>query len=236
LALCIAASTRASQQCLSRLRFWETHNTLENVRRLHDTAVVSKLSYYQNRLILDVIRHLCTVHQVCKHQIKVALTLPDDKFVHLVGTVNGKPTHIYIRETSSMNGVTVTVATVESNHDVDSVFLTNISLDVGYFVMDYLDKTASSFSHLPAERTQHPVWLLVLTFFSFCFHSIHLTSPMPAFIRSQSSKTTTITMKMLKMMKCSWPGEWHDSKVMYRIRRKLKIKSRSNEICFELQS
>lgn len=145
------------EQCLVQLRHFETHNTPENVRKLRDIALLCKLGNDRIPLLQDVTGHLHLLGQGFVHQFKLAPTLPGDDFIHLVGTVNGEPTHIYIQESSSKNVVIVTVMTVESYHDVDFVFLTNNSLDVGYFVVDYLDKTASSFSHWPDRRTPHPV-------------------------------------------------------------------------------
>ena len=55
------------------------------------------------------------------------------------------------------NVLTVTVHTVDRNHDVQFRFLTNNAEDASHFVVHFLDKDASTFSHLPAERIPHPV-------------------------------------------------------------------------------
>ena len=63
--------------------------------------------------------------------------------------------------------------------------------------------------------------------------TFHSTYPiMLSFLRS--SMTTMTTWEEKLMFRSSWPGEWHDSDIMSgRIRRKLKIRSRSNDIFFE---
>jgi hypothetical protein len=128
------------EQCLVQLSHYETHNTLENVRKLRDIALVCKLGNFQIPLLLNVTCHLHLLTKGFIHQFRLAPTRPGEDFIHFVGTVNHEPTHIYIQESSSNNVVTVTVATVESNHDVEFAFLTNNSFDVGYFVVDYLNK------------------------------------------------------------------------------------------------
>jgi hypothetical protein len=142
------------EQCLAQLTYFETHSTLENVRKLSEIALECKLGH---SLLQDLTGHLRMLRSFFSNQLQFAPTLPGDDFIHLVGTVDEEPTHIYIQERAGFkNVVTVTVHTVESHHDVDFVFLTNNVHDISYFVVDYLDKTASSFSHLPTERT--PQW------------------------------------------------------------------------------
>jgi hypothetical protein len=94
---------------------------------------------------------------IFKNQIRFAptlLSLLDDDFIHIVGTVAGEETQ---EGADQKNVLTVTVHTVEKNQDVHFEFLTNSAEDASHFVVHYLDKDASTFSHLPAERTPHPV-------------------------------------------------------------------------------
>jgi hypothetical protein len=103
-------------------------------------------------------RHLPSISTLFKNQLRITSTLAENDFTHIAGTVAQEKKHIYIQQGAAhKNVLTVTVHTVEKNHDVHFEFLTNNAGDVSHFVVQYLDKDASTFSHLPAERTPHPV-------------------------------------------------------------------------------
>ncbi len=123
------------------------------MRKLIEIDFVCKLGNSQIPPLQDLTGHLRFLRQGFIHQFQLAPTLPGDHFIHLVGTVHREQSQIYIQECSVVrNVVTVTVKTVESDHDVEIVSLTNNLLDIGYFVVDFLEKPALSFFHLPAER------------------------------------------------------------------------------------
>ena len=121
------------EQCLAQLKFFETHVSLRNVEQL------SQITLFKN-------------------QLRITPTLAGDDFIHIVGTVAQEETHIYVQQGAAhKNVLTVTVHTVDRNHDVQFRFLTNNAKDASHFVVHFLDKDAATFSHLPAERTPHPV-------------------------------------------------------------------------------
>ncbi len=74
------------EQCLAQLSHYETHNILENLRKLRDIALIMslmyKLSNYQITLILDVTGHLHLLSQGFIHQFRLAPTLPGADFIH----------------------------------------------------------------------------------------------------------------------------------------------------------
>ena len=144
------------EQCLAQLKFFEPHVSLRNVELLSQVADELKLDDLPLRELTG--RHLPSISTEFKNQLRIAPTLAGDDFIHIVGTVAQEKKHIYVQqEAAHKNVLTVTVHTVDRNHDVQFRFLTNNAEDASHFVLQYLDKDASTFSHLPAERTPHPV-------------------------------------------------------------------------------
>ena len=144
------------EQCLAQLKFFETHVSLRNVELLSQVADELKLDDFPLRELTG--RHLPSISTLFKNQLRIAPTLAGDDFIHIVGTVAQEKTHIYVQQGAAhKNVLTVTVHTVDRNHDVQFRFLTNNAEDASHFVVHFLDKDASTFSHLPAERTPHPV-------------------------------------------------------------------------------
>ena len=148
------------EQCLAHLKFFETHVSLRNVELLSQVAGEFKLDDFPLRELTG--RHLPTrlpsISTLIKNQLRIAPTLAGDDFIHIVGTVAQEETHIYVLQGAAhKNVLTVTVRTVDKNHDVQFRFLTNNAEDAFHFIVHFLDKDASTFSHLPAERTPHPV-------------------------------------------------------------------------------
>ena len=144
------------EQCLAQLKVFETRVSLRNVKLLSQVADELKLDDLPLRELTG--RHLPSISNLFKNQLRIAPTLAGDDFIHIVVTVAQEKTHIYVQHGAAhKNVLTVTAHTVEKNHDVHFKFLTNSAEDASHFVVHYLDKDASTFSHLPAERTPHPV-------------------------------------------------------------------------------
>ena len=67
---------------------------------------------------------------VFKNQLRIAPELAGDDFIQIVGTVAQEKTHIYVQQGAAHKKfLTVTVHTVEKNHDVHFKFLTNSAED-----------------------------------------------------------------------------------------------------------
>jgi hypothetical protein len=144
------------EQCVAQLKVWEPHVSLRNVELLSQVADELKLEGFPLRELTG--RHLPSISTLFKNQLRIAPTLAGDDFIHIVGTVAQEKTHIYIQQVAAhKNVLTVTVRTVDKNHDVQFRFLTNNAEDASHFIVHFLDKDASTFSHLPAKRTSHPV-------------------------------------------------------------------------------
>ena len=143
------------EQCLAQLKVFEAHVSLRNVELLSQFADELKLDDFPLRELTG--RHLPSI-RIFMNQLRIAPTLAGDDFIHIVGTVAQEKTHIYIQQGAAhKNVLTVTVHTVDKNHEVHFRFLTNNAEDASHFVLHYLDKDASTFPHLPAQRTPHPV-------------------------------------------------------------------------------
>ncbi len=107
------------KQCLTQLSYFETHNSLENVRKLRDIALVCTLGNIEIPLLQDVTDNIRLLKLVCMNQLQFAPTLSGEDFIHIVGTVDGEPTHICIQESAGFRYVdTLTVHTVEAHHEV----------------------------------------------------------------------------------------------------------------------
>jgi len=144
------------EQCLAQLYFYEPLVSLRNVKLLSQLAADIKMDDFPLRELTG--RHLPSISTLFKNQLRIAPTLAGDDFIHIVGTVAQEKTHIYVQQGAAhKNVLTVTVHTVDRNHDVQFRFLTNNAEDASHFVVHFLDKNASTFSHLPAGRTPHPV-------------------------------------------------------------------------------
>jgi hypothetical protein len=147
------------EQCLAQLKHIEIHISLRNVKLLSQIADELKLDGFPLRELTG--RHLPLISTLYKNQLRIASTLAGEDIIYIVGTdrtVAQEETHIYVQQGAAhKNVLTVTVHTVEKNHDVHFEFLTNSAEDASHFVVHYLDKDASTFSNLPAERTLHPV-------------------------------------------------------------------------------
>ena len=144
------------EQCLAQLNYYEPLVSLKNVELLSQLAANMKLDEFPLRELTG--RHLPSIRTLFKNRLRIAPTLAGDNFIHIVGTVAQEKTHIYVQQGAAphKNVLTVTVQTVDRIHDVQFRFLTNNAEDASHFVLQYLDKDASTFSHLPAERTPHP--------------------------------------------------------------------------------
>ncbi len=156
----VAGATRRplslEEQCLAQLKIFETHISLRNAEQLSQIADELKLDDFPLRELTS--RHLPLISILFKNQLRIAPTLAGDDFIHIVVTVAQEETHIYVQQGAAhKNVLTVTVHTVEKNHDVHFEFLTNSAEVASHFVVHYLDKDASTFSDLPAERTPRPV-------------------------------------------------------------------------------
>jgi len=145
------------EQCLTQLKFFEPHVSLRNVELLSQVADELKLDDFPLRELTG--RHLPSISTLFKNRLRIAPTLAGDDFIHIVGTVAQEKTHIYVQQGAAPhnNVLIVTVQTVDRIHDVQFRFLTNNAEDASHFVLQYLDKDASTFSHMPAKRTPHPV-------------------------------------------------------------------------------
>jgi hypothetical protein len=142
--------------CVAQLKIFEPHVSLRNVELLSQGADELKLDDFPLRELTG--KHLPSISAVFKDKLRIAPSLAVDDFTHIVGTVAREKTHIYVQQGAAhKNVLTVTVHTVDRNHDVQFRFLTNNAEDASHFVVHFLDKNASTFSHLPAWRTPHPV-------------------------------------------------------------------------------
>ena len=137
------------EQCLAQLIFYEPRVSLRNVELLSQVADELKLDDFPLRALTG--RHLPSISTLFKNQLRIAPTLAGDDFIHIVGTVAQENKHIYVQQGAAhKNVLPVTVHTVDRNYDVQFRFLTNNAEDASHFVLHYLDKDASTFSHLPA--------------------------------------------------------------------------------------
>ena len=135
------------EKCLAQLKFFETHVSLRNVELLSQVADELKLDDFPLRELTG--RHLPSISTLFKNQLRIAPTLAGDDFIHIVGTV-AQEKKIYVQQGAAhKNVLTVTVHTVEKNHDVHFEFLTNSAEDAFHFVVHYLDKdTKGTMNHL----------------------------------------------------------------------------------------
>ena len=106
------------EQCLAQLKVFETHVSLRNVELLSQVVDELKLDDFPLRELTG--RHLPSISTLFKNQLRIAPTLAGDDFIHIVGRVAQEKTHIYVQQGAAphKNVLTVTVHTVDKNHDV----------------------------------------------------------------------------------------------------------------------
>ena len=127
---------RAVSCRLAQLKFFETHISLRNVEQLSQIADELKLDDFPLRELTG--RHLPSISTLFKNQLRITPTLAGDDFIHIVGTVAQEETHIYVQQGAAhKNVLTVTVHTVDKNHDVHFRLLTYSVEDASHFVVHY---------------------------------------------------------------------------------------------------